>query len=115
MNNGVDKNEPIENSSGDSSVGLEPLDAYVTRSKAQRELVKARTAGRVALILVSGLVLSLPLYVFAMALSLSGIDFSDRITTVFTKWYDVMAPLVGAVIGALFGLSIANRRGGDAD
>jgi hypothetical protein len=91
-------------------VDLEPTDAYIRRTKADVHRSKAQAANRVALVLVLGLVLSLPLYIVMIGL------FPSEVTTahferVFIKWYDVMSPLVGAVIGALFGLSLSDRKG----
>ena len=81
---------------------------YVKRTKATIGLSKAKAANIVAYMLVGGLVSSLLLYVLAVALAPA--EASEQIAAVFNKWYDVVAPLAGAVIGALFGMSIANRR-----
>lgn len=94
-------------------LGLESIDAYVRRVKARIKLSRARAANVVAYILVGGVVFSLPLYVLAVAL-VTG-DVSEDLATVFTKWYDVVAPLLGAVIGALFGMSIATRQRDQGD
>jgi hypothetical protein len=40
---------------------------------------------------------------------------SHDVDAVFGKWYDVVAPLVGAVIGALFGMTIASRQREEVD
>jgi hypothetical protein len=89
-------------------VDVEPTDAYVKRARADVHRSKARAANWVALILVLGLVLSLPFYVVAIA-SLSSEPTATHIERIFLKWYDVVSPLVGAVIGALFGLSFSER------
>lgn len=94
-------------------LGLESIDAYLRRVKAEIKMSRARAANVVAYILVAGLVFSLPLYVLAVAV-VSG-DVSEDLAAVFTKWYDVVAPLIGAVIGALFGMSIASRRTDQSD
>ena len=96
-----------------SLVGLEPVDSYVRRVKAKIHLSRAHAANVVAYLLVGGFVLSLPLY--ALAVGLMTTEASQRVVTVFTRWYDVVAPLVGAVIGGLFGISIAGRQGEEKD
>jgi len=88
-------------------LGLEPVDAYVKRVKARINLSNAQAANVAAYMLVGGVVLSLPLYVLAVVLVTR--ESSGEIATVFTKWYDVVAPLAGAVIGALFGMRVASR------
>lgn len=92
---------------GESVLQLEPVDVYVGRVKAHISLSKARAANQVAHVLVWGLVLSLPLN--ALVIGFGRPEASTEIAGVFTKWYDIVAPLLGAVIGALFGLSIASR------
>src|SRR5713101_1879162 len=87
-------------------VDLEATDAYVKRAKADVHRSKARSANWVSLILVLGLVLSLPFYVVAIA-SFPSEPTPTHIERIFLKWYDVVSPLVGAVIGALFGLSFS--------
>jgi hypothetical protein len=82
---------------------------YIKRVQATIGVTKARTANVVAYILLGGVVLSLPIYVVALAVLPVG--HSEQLATVFAKWYDVVAPLAGAVIGGLFGLSIADKRG----
>ena len=89
-----------------NALGLESPNNYLKRIRADKEKEKAKVANWVAIILVSGMVLSLPFYVFTVWLI--GSD-STNVNEIFEKWYDVTAPLVGAVIGALFGLSIANK------
>jgi hypothetical protein len=105
-------NEYLHDADG-NLVGLEHVDAYVKRVKAKINLSRAQAANVVAYMLVGGFVLSLPLYACSVALMTA--EHGDRVATVFTRWYDVIAPLVGAVIGGLFGMSIAGRQGGDKD
>ena len=73
-------------------LGLEPIDVYVRRVKAEIRLSKARAANTVAYILVGGVVLSLPLFLVA-ALWVNK-DSAEVVANVFEKWYDVVAPLV---------------------
>ena len=96
----------IRKSNG-GALRLESPEAYLKRVRAAIKWSKSRAANWVAIILVLGLVGSLPLYVFAVG-SINPED-SNEINIVFQKWYDVVAPLLGAVIGALFGMSIASR------
>lgn len=88
-----------------SQVDLEETDPYLKRVSAKIRESRARTADHVAIILVSAVVLSLPLYVIAIAL-VGTVDEGD-LTRIFGKWYDVVSPLLGAAIGALFGIAIA--------
>ena len=88
-----------------SQVDLEETDPYLKRVVADMRRSRARTADRVAIILVSAVVLSLPLYVIAVALA--GTVDEDDLARIFGKWYDVVSPLLGAAIGALFGIAIA--------
>lgn len=53
-----------------SQVELEPIDIYFRKARADAHRAKARTANWVALILVLGLVLSLPFYVMAVSTSI---------------------------------------------
>src|SRR5262249_1132250 len=89
-------------------VSLEPVDGYVRRVRAEIRLSWVRAANVVAYILVAGVVGSLPLYV--LAVGWLGEAWSKDAVPVFTKWYDVVSPLLGAVIGALFGITIATRQ-----
>ena len=94
-------------------VDLEPQTSYLQRAKVAMNMSKTRAANWVAIILVVGLVLSLPLSVFAM-LKVDA-EQAKLIESVFDRWYDVVAPVLGAVVGALFGISIAGRQKGDSD
>ena len=89
-------------------VDLEGTDVYLRRAKADVHRSKAQAANRIALVLVFGLVISLPFYVVAVGLFQSEAT-ATHIERIFMKWYDVVSPLVGAVVGALFGLSFADR------
>jgi hypothetical protein len=93
------------------TVGLEHVDSYVKRTKAAIGLSKAKAANVIAYILLGGLVVSLPLYIVALAIMPTGSY--EQLALVFGKWYDVVAPLAGAIIGALFGMSLASRRSED--
>lgn len=88
-----------------SPLNLEQTDPYLKRVVADMRRSRSHTADRVAIILVSAVVLSLPLYVIAVAL-VGTVD-EDDLTRIFGKWYDVVSPLLGAAIGALFGIAIA--------
>jgi hypothetical protein len=92
----------------DGPLGLEPTDDYVKRLKADVHRDKAKAANRVALILVLALVLYFPIYVLVIAFAPSE-PTATHLERVFLKSYDVLSPLVGMVIGALFGLSLSDR------
>ncbi len=117
MEERADAEQELETESGQpggsSPVDLENKDPYLIRARVEAEIRKARarTADRVALVLVSAVVGSLPLFLLAVALS-GGTISTDAISTIFGKWYDVVSPLVGTAIGALFGIAIA-RPGSD--
>ena len=102
--------QPAEH--GADGLRLEPVDSYVKRVKATISLSKARAANLVAYIMVIGVVSALPIYaVLYVILATSGhSDSTGELGAVFTKWFDVVGPLLGAVIGALFGLSVAARQ-----
>jgi hypothetical protein len=102
---GTDK---YEAKSPNGEVGLEATNSYLRRARADVHRSKAKAANWVALILVFGLVLSLPFYVIAIGLFTSETG-AAHIERIFLKWYDVVSPLVGAVVGALFGLSLSDR------
>jgi hypothetical protein len=89
-------------------VGLEPTDDYLRRVKAEVHRAKAQAANRVALILVLALVLYFPIYILAVSF-LPAEPTATHLERVFLKSYDVLSPLVGMVIGALFGLSLSDR------
>lgn len=89
-------------------VDLEATDAYLRRAKADAQRLKARATNWIALILVIGLVLSLPLQVVAVAW-FPGEAKVSQLEHVFERWYDVLTPLVAAVVGALFGLGLSER------
>lgn len=100
--------EGQETTSRGGEVDLEATDAYLTQVKAEVHRSKARAANWVALILVLGLVISLPLNVVAMAM-ICGEGTATHLDRVFQRWYDILAPLVGAVVGYLFGISVSER------
>ena len=99
---------PLEN----GMLQLEPVDSYVKRVTADIKLSKAKAANWIGYILVLGVVTSLYLYVWAVMNSER--DVAEQLERVFFKWYDVVAPLLGAVIGAMFGMSIASRQKDDS-
>ena len=61
---------------------------------------RARTANLLALVLVVGVVLSLPLYLGSVWLVPEG---GDRLAGIFDKWYAIISPLAGTAIGAYYG------------
>lgn len=96
-----------------NDLDLEDVAGYVhlTKAKAAAKILKAKATAWVALILILAVVLALPLHVAVVAYAFP----SDvaRLDTAFAKWYDVMSPLAGVVVGALFGLSMATKSGAE--
>ena len=90
------------------NVELEDTENYIRKAHADIKRSEARTARFVAITLVLGLVVSLPLYM-AVALMVEP-NSLDRVDPVFRRWYDIVAPLLGAVIGGLFGIAGSNAR-----
>jgi len=93
----------------DEAFGLDidPIDAYLRETPAVIERQRASTANIVAILLVVGVVASLPLHVLAVWLSP---DATDALTTVFEKWYAMVSPLAGAAVGAYYVSRSASRR-----
>jgi hypothetical protein len=94
-----------EESSEPIVVDIEPTDASYLRSVHFRILRdREKTANLVALVLVWGVVLSLPVYLMVVLIRP---DQSDKVSPIFDKWYTVISPLVGAAIGAYYGTRIS--------
>jgi hypothetical protein len=89
---------PLENAES-FKLDLDRVDAYLNQTPALIERAKARTANLVSVLLVCGLVGSLPLYITAL---LAKPDSAQMLASVFEKWYSVVSPLAGAAIGAYF-------------
>lgn len=70
-----------------SQIDLEETDPYLKRVVADMRRSRARAADLVAIILVSAVVLSLPLFVVAIAL-VGTVDEND-LTRIFGRWYCV--------------------------
>ncbi len=80
---------------------LEPAGPYLRHDiPALIQHERAKTANLVALILVAGVVLSLPTFVIAAWIKPDGIEVTRAI---FDKWYAIISPLVGTAIGAYYG------------
>ena len=90
---------------------IEPPSRYMRHDiGAEIEHGKARTANAVAVILVIGVVLSLPIYLAAVWRAPTA---SDRIAAVFDKWYAIVSPLAGTAVGAYYGArQTSGPRGG---
>ncbi|MCI0743220.1 MAG: hypothetical protein L0Y72_29690 [Gemmataceae bacterium] len=78
---------------------LDRVESYLSQTPAVIERGRARTANLVALLLITGLLISLPLY---MAAILVNPDASQVLASVFDKWYAIVSPLAGAAIGAYY-------------
>jgi hypothetical protein len=87
---------------------LEPPERYMhPEHLIQRD--KARTANRLAMVLVGAVIGSLPLHLFAIWLIP---DRFDRFASGFEKWLTIVGTLAGTAIGAYFGVQLErNNRG----
>jgi len=82
-------------------VDLEPTEDYYRRCTTDRiRRDKARTANLLAIILIVGVVLSLPMYLLSIWIAPEG---ADRFVVVFEKWYAIVSPLAGTALGAYYG------------
>ncbi len=75
------------------------LGDYKKLTPAVIERHKARTANALAILLIAGVVASLPIHLLAL---LFIPESADSIATVFGKWYALMSPLAGAAVGAYY-------------
>ena len=82
------------------TLDIEPTEAFLCKVSATIRRERARTANKVVLTLVWGLVLSLPFYVTAVCFQP---DAATQLADIFGKWYTVVSPLAGAAIGAYYG------------
>src|SRR3954451_1951823 len=88
---------------------VEPSSRYVRHDvPAQIQRDRARTANLVTLVLVFGVVLSLPAYLAAAWLKP---DALEPTRAIFDKWYSVVSPLVGTAIGAYYGSRFGGGKG----
>jgi hypothetical protein len=78
---------------------LDLVEGFLSRTPAVIERGRARTANLVAILLVSGLLTSLPLYMIAV---LCNPQAAQSLASVFDKWYAIVSPLAGAAIGAYY-------------
>jgi len=99
----------MEPDSGESfEMDLEPPEHYLHEMRLQQE--KARTANRVAVFLVVGIIGSLPLYLLVIWLKP---DAAERFMSGFDKWLTIVSTLAGTAIGAYYGARIeGNSREG---
>lgn len=77
----------------------EPLEEFLKRTPALIERQKARTANLVALLLVIGVLASLPIYLLTV---LTIPESASLVQPVFDKWYALVSPLAGAAVGAYY-------------
>src|SRR5262245_19979513 len=77
----------------------EPLDDFMKRTPALIERQKAKTANLLAMSLVIGVLVSLPIHLVTL---LCRPESADSITTVFEKWYALVSPCAGAAVGAYY-------------
>jgi hypothetical protein len=80
---------------------FEPSERYYRQGiPALIKHARARTANLVALVLVVGLVLSLPAFLVAVLVKPESLEVTQAI---FEKWFSVVGPIVGTAIGAYYG------------
>ena len=97
----------VANHGGAEDLQLEETDSYIRRVSARIRWRKARTASVVAVLLVASLVLSMPFYVLLAVFGPATVKLD--VEQAFQRWYDVVSPLVGTIIGAMYGLAIAEK------
>ena len=85
----------------DGGLEVEAPENYIRKAHADVKRSEAKTARLVAIVLVLALVVSFPLQLAIFLIEPSSMD---RVEPVFRRWYDIVAPLVGMVIGGIFGL-----------
>jgi len=78
---------------------VDRVEDYLRQTPALIERRRAWTANLVAILLVVGLLISLPLYMIALMVKP---DAGVPLASVFEKWYAVVSPLAGAAIGAYY-------------
>src|SRR5438045_807351 len=89
-----------ENATERFEMDLEQSKTYLRQIPARIQHERARTANSVAIILIAGVVFSLPAYIFAAWMRPDQIEISRAI---FDRWYATIGPLVGTAIGAYYG------------
>ena len=91
---------------------VDPLETYLRQTPAIIERDKARTANRVTMLLIFGLLWALPLYLVAVLATMwIKPDTSNLVSSVFDKWFSVVGPLAGTAIGAYYGSRIDLEQG----
>ena len=101
-----DTQKPEPNSGSAVAIDLEQPDLYLRQVRAEIKKSKTRAANWVAIILVIGVVAAVFVHVAALLLGAP----PEEMDAVFDNWYHVVSPLLGVVIGALFGMTLASRR-----
>jgi hypothetical protein len=87
------------------ALDLEPSHKYLrhdVHARIQHE--RAKTANLVAVMLVAGVVLSLPVFLLSAWTKPDQIELTKGI---FDKWYSIVSPLAGTAIGAYYGSRFA--------
>lgn len=98
---------------------LEGTEPYFRKLHAEIRLGRAKTANRLAYVLIGGVVAALPICVGALLLG-AWTGLSDPAATaqslesVMGHWYQLVSPLAGTAIGAVFGIAIG-RQSRDVD
>ena len=90
-------------------VDLEPSGKYL-RHEQRLEQSKTRTANVLAIILVAGIIASLPLYLLAVWLAPS---MAERFTVGYEKWITIVGTLAATAVGTYYGVRMQrqNREG----
>jgi hypothetical protein len=85
---------------------MTPRPEYLPHMREKLHVWRAFVSHFIAVILVSALVLSIPLYVLLVCWYP---EQNEPIRTAFEKWYAVMSPFVGLAIGAYYGARKASQ------
>src|SRR5687767_4805651 len=89
-------------------IDVEPVDQFL-RHEQHLEREKAKTANLLALLLVGGVLGSLPIYLVAVWILPQAVD---RFASGFDKWLTLVSTLAGTAIGAYYGARVEKAKRG---
>lgn len=78
------------------SLGIDPIERYLTTKAAQIAGERAKTENRIALILIVSIVASLPVFFVVIGLFP---DSTPDMREAYDRWLMVIGPLAGAAVG----------------